>query len=155
MEIIKIDCYKENLKVLLPETYKILKQSKLFVHPIVDKIILTGSRGLRYNYKRESDIDLSLIIERNIKDYELLKTIFNITMDNWCGNVELDIAILYDKNNCNFKCLNYEYFNESICKSDGMDCFGLFKLNKGFEGFVNDIGVNLKIASPFFTIWGK
>jgi predicted nucleotidyltransferase len=52
-----------NLRQRLPETYPILAASNLSVHPVVRRVVLSGSRGLRGGYRPDSDIDLSLLVD--------------------------------------------------------------------------------------------
>ncbi|RKD32454.1 hypothetical protein [Thermohalobacter berrensis] len=156
-EIIKIN---EEIKDRLPKTYEILKNSNLTVHPYVYKVILTGSRGLRGNYRDNSDIDLSLLVDiNNIKPNEneedILKDVINITISNWKGKVELDTAAVFDINGCNLKCFNYEIFDEKNICGDGIDCIGLYKTQKGFSGYVPKIGIDIKRVYPMITVWER
>ncbi len=63
MKNIVVDINQE-IRERLPRTYEILKESNLTVHPYVYKVILTGSRGLAGNYRKNSDIYLSLLVDR-------------------------------------------------------------------------------------------
>lgn len=78
----------EEIRERLPRTYEILKESNLTVHPFVYKVILTGSRGLAGNYREDSDIDLSLLVDRELlkiqdDDEETLKDILQVTLTYW------------------------------------------------------------------------
>lgn len=156
-EIVKIN---EEIKNRLPKTYKILKNSNLTVHPYVYKVVLTGSRGLTGNYRADSDIDLSLLVDiRKIKPTEneekVLKDVIETTMKKWKGEVELDTAAVFDINKCNLKCFNYENYDKSICCCEGIDCIGLYKLQKGFSGYVPKIGIDIKRVYPIISVWER
>jgi hypothetical protein len=55
IKTVEIKNYKPELEKELPETFELLKSSKLVVHPKVRKITLHGSRGL------SGDIVMTLI----------------------------------------------------------------------------------------------
>ncbi|EOC99677.1 hypothetical protein [Caldisalinibacter kiritimatiensis] len=155
--IIKIS---EKIKNRLPKTYEILKDSNLTVHPYVYKVILTGSRGLAGNYRPDSDIDLSLLVDikkikSNGKEEVILKEVLDTTMRKWKGKVELDTAAVFDINNCNLKCLNYEESDVKDYCSKGTDCIGLYKLQKEFSGYVSNIGIDIKWIYPLISVWER
>ncbi len=148
------------IKNLLPLTYDILNESQLIVHPYIYKIVLSGSRGLSNSYREDSDIDLSLLVDSKLLNLEpnpkkVLKEILDITLENWTSNVELDTVAVFDINHCNLKCFNYESFSENICKIGGVDCLGLYKIQKGFNGYVPKIGINIEKMSPTITVWNR
>ena len=60
---IKIIQLNERLRQLLPESYKILSEANLTVHPYVTEVLLEGSRGPSGGYRADSDIDLSLLVD--------------------------------------------------------------------------------------------
>lgn len=148
------------LKILLPEAYEILRSSQLTVHPFVYKVVLTGSRGLAGNYKEHSDIDLSLMAEidqlRNSENEEIiLNEILNTTILTWKSSVELDTAVIFDISNCKLNCFDTKYFEHRSCKENGIDCFGIYKTQKGFKGYVPKIGVDMQKVYPMITVWER
>jgi predicted nucleotidyltransferase len=159
MEGIKIEI-SEEIKKKLPNTYKILKDSGLMIHPYVYKVVLTGSRGLAGNYRKDSDIDLSLLLDTmNLKSNEgeekVLKKVLEITLSNWKSEIELDTAVVFDICNCQLSCFNCETSKEKLCKEKGIDCFGLYKIQKGFNGYVPKIGIDIERVYPMMTVYER
>lgn len=157
MENLKIEI-NNLIKEKLPETYRILESSNLIVHPYVYKIVLTGSRGLAGNYREDSDIDLSLLVEgiklKNEADEEmLLKKILNITLSAWKSSVELDTVVIFDISSCGLNCFDSKTFEDRTCKEKGIDCLGLYKIQKGFVGYVPKVGVDIQKVYPMITVW--
>lgn len=155
-----IDTINEDIKNLLPTTYNILNESNLTVHPSVYKIILSGSRGLSNCFRENSDIDLSLLVDSKFLNEEsnpekLLREILDITLMNWKSKVELDTVAVFDINNCNLKCFDYESYPDKLCKMGHIDCLGLYKTQKGFHGYVPKIGINIKLIHPIITVWER
>lgn len=154
---IQIDSEIENL---LPTTYKILQSAQLTVHPYVYKVILSGSRGLAGNFKDDSDIDLSLLVENdrfhNAEDKEkVLREILDTTLQAWKSTVELDTVAVFNINNCGLECFDSISFNHTSCKETGIDCMGLYKTQKGFNGFVPKIGIDIRKICPTVTVWER
>lgn len=153
-------CIKENIKNLLPITYDILSEANLVVHPYVYKIALSGSRGLSNCFREESDIDLSLLVDSQLLDCEankeeVLKEILDVTLNNWKSSVELDTVAVFDICSCNLNCFNYESYSDKTCKDGGIDCLGLYKIQKGFCGLVPKIGVSINLIHPIITVWER
>jgi hypothetical protein len=150
----------ESIKKLLPVTYEILKEANLNVHPYVYKIVLSGSRGLSNSFRENSDIDLSLLadiknFDSQMNQEQIFKEILNVTINNWKSRIELDTVVVFDICNCNLDCFNHEYFYDGICKKGGIDCMGLYKIQKGFNGFVPKMGVSIKLIHPVITLWER
>ncbi|MCP3944104.1 MAG: nucleotidyltransferase domain-containing protein [Desulfobacteraceae bacterium] len=121
------------------ETDKILKNSNLIIHEAVSKVIIEGSRGLRNNPRKDSDIDLSLILDDEYKPTDTLcREILETSLNSWRGIIELDTALVFDKKNCKLKSHEHQEYNPNLC-SHKMDCFGIYKIQKGFNGFVPDL----------------
>jgi hypothetical protein len=144
----------------LPKTYEILINSGLIIHPYVYKVVLTGSRGLANNYREDSDIDLSLLFEtRNLKAEEdqenVLKDILKITLSSWSSVVELDTAVVFDICNCQLSCFDCETSKQRHCKTKGIDCIGLYKIQKGFHGYVPKIRINIERVYPMITVYKR
>ncbi len=149
--------FEPRLVTSLPETYALLLSSNLTVHPLVSRLILHGSRGLAGGYRPDSDVDLSLIIERpqgsdlEQQFAEVLKT----TLNRWTGAIELDLAVVFDIRACGLKCFDQCAWSEQTCKLGGVDCFGLYKTQKGFSGLVVDAGIQVKLMYPCLKIWQR
>jgi hypothetical protein len=144
----------------LPETYALLQASNLTIHPQVFRITLHGSRGPAGGYRPDSDIDLCLLVNtRGVNDKlelgGLLEEALQTTLVNWQGPVEADLAAVYDRQGCGLKCFECETFDESECSTVGTDCFGLYKVQKGFSGFVVNAGVRVRRMLPCLKIWER
>ena len=144
----------------LPQTYEILTNSGLMVHPDVYKVILTGSRGLAGNFREDSDVDLSLLLDkRDLKSKEEEETLFQnvllITLSSWKSPIELDTVVVYDIGNCNLSCFDWETSKEKRCQGKGIDCFGLYKIQKGFRGYVPKIGIDIERIYPIMAVYER
>jgi hypothetical protein len=156
--MIKVLEFESRFVSLLPETHALLTFSNLTVHPAVSRIILHGSRGPARKSRPDSDIDLSLIVEPEPtqEDREsFLEQIFNVTKLAWRGPVELDLAVVFNIQRCELNCFDQIVWTEQICKLGGVDCFGLYKIGKGFNGLVRDAGIQVKLMYPCIKIWQR
>lgn len=140
----------------LPETFAILGSANLTVHEHVSRIVLHGSRGLKNRFRADSDIDLSLITDLSAgTDVNLLHEIFNITMANWKSEISLDLAVVFEVKRCNLYCFEHNEWSDGICSIGGVDCFGLYKIGKGFNGIVREAGVQVRLMYPCLKIWER
>jgi len=58
-----------------------------------------GSRGLLGGFHSKSDIDLGFILHPDIEpDEDTCRKVNKLTLSKWTGKVELDTAIVFDKN---------------------------------------------------------
>lgn len=157
--MVKITSFQPQLASLLPETYTLLASSNLTVHPAVSRIVLHGSRGLANNYRVDSDIDLSLIVDMQPGpgqvDLQLLHDAWNETLSHWNSDVELDLALVFEIEKCGLKCFDQADWDSQSCSSGGKDCFGLFKLTKGFSGLVTNAGIQVRLMMPCLKIWER
>ena len=156
--MIKVLEFEKRFASLLPETHELLNFSNLTVHPAVSRIILHGSRGPARKSRPNSDIDLSLIIEPEPAQADpewFLEQIFNATKLSWRGFVELDLAVIFDLQKCELECFNQIVWADQICKLGGVDCFGLYKIGKGFNGLVREAGIEVKRMYPCIKIWQR
>lgn len=147
--------FHPHLAVLLPQTYAILKSANLTVHASVTRIILHGSRGPANCHRGDSDIDLSLIVDVPPDDVDLLRDIYETTCRHWKSSIELDLAVVFDQRQCGLKCFDEAAWNAHLCKIGGTDCFGLYKIGKGFNGLVTNAGVQVKRMYPCLKIWAR
>ncbi|MBN2321732.1 MAG: hypothetical protein JXR49_21815 [Acidobacteria bacterium] len=137
------------------ETEKILKESNLVVHSSITRIVLMGSRGLLGGFRQDSDIDLGFILHPDLEPREsLCRKANELSLSHWTGSVALDTAIVFDKMGCGLPCFEKQEYNPELCNY-GKDCIGLFKIQKGFSGFVPDIGLEVKNIYPILIIWEK
>lgn len=155
--MIQIPEFEKRFASLLRDTHSLLISSNLTVHPAVSRVILHGSRGPANKYRLESDIDLSLIVEpgRSQPDEPLLHHIFDTTKNSWQGKVDLDLAVIFDVRQCGLVCFDHIQWTDSICTQGGVDCFGLYKIGKGFNGLVKDAGIQVKLMYPCIKIWQR
>jgi hypothetical protein len=159
MEIKIIEVNKQ-IRELLPETYKILTEANLTVHPYVYEVLLEGSRGPANCYRADSDIDLSLLVDtemlhRAADEEGTLREIIGTTLNNWEGPVELDTAAVFDIHHCRLHCLTADFSLNSICPDKGADCLGIYKTQRGFNGYVPKFGVRIDRIHPLMTVWKR
>lgn len=160
MEPIKILEFESELGSRLPETCAFLKAANLVVHPSVERIVLHGSRGPAGGYRPGSDLDLSLVVDPPIftctsEIEKHLYSIFETTQGAWQSDVELDLAIVFDVRHCGLICFNQTRWDENPCTVGGVDCFGLYKVQKGFNGLVFNAGIMVKKMYPCLRIWQR
>jgi len=156
----KITEFDEQVPTLLPVTHALLKSANLTVHNKVTQITLHGSRGLAGCYRPDSDLDLSLIVDTgnytSAPELEsLLQSVLQTTVDNWQGDIELDLAIVFDVRGCGLKCFDQIAFDPQSCPHGGVECFGLYKKGKGFDGIVTSAGMKVKLIYPCISIWKR
>jgi hypothetical protein len=135
-----------------------LQSVYLVVHDSVSRVILHGSRGLKGEAGINSDIDLSLLVDfgafstRSDKA-ALLAEIAETTLGQWQGPVELDLATIFEARNCGLKCFDQEVWDAQFCKEGGVDCFGLYKTQRSYNGLVINAGVQVQLMYPCLIIW--
>ena len=149
----------DSLRALLPETYGILHASNLTVHDSVNAVVLSGSRGPKGGYRSDSDVDLTLLIDtkylREAADQDLLlHETLATTLHCWRATVVLDTAAAFEKSNCALKCF-YCRYDELGCSLERPDCFGVYKTQKGFDGTVPEIGLQISKVHPLICIWDR
>jgi len=156
----EISDFAQELRDNLPETYRLLKEANLKVHPNVRRITLHGSRGPAGGYHDNSDIDLSLVTDIDNTELpeeelgHLLKSVLLTTLENTRCPVELDAAAIFDRNGCGLSCFNVSNYDELRCEKEAKGCMGIYKIQKGFDGFVPPI-VQVSGMYPFLTIWNR
>ena len=139
-----------------------MQAANLIVHDGVRQIVLSGSRGLAGGHRPDSDIDLSLIVDSDQLPPDdparenFLRAVVQTTLDNWQGVVELDTAAVFDRGDCcGLRCLAVSTGDESILQGRGIDCFGVYKIQRGFTGYVPPVGVDVRRMYPIITIWRR
>lgn len=144
----------------LPDTYALLQTANLVVHPAVARIVLHGSRGLAGGARPDSDIDLSLIVDLpaglGAAELEpLLHAVLATTLQAWQAETEPDLAVVFETHACGLHCFTRVNWQDEYCSIGGRDCFGLYKVQKGFDGFVANAGVEVRRMVPCLEIWRR
>jgi len=152
--------YNPVLQSRLPETYLLLRQGQLKVHPAVSRAVLHGSRGPLGGQKPDSDVDISLVVDVPLADREtlavLLQDVIDTSLREWRGPVELDLAAVFDNRGCGLTCFDVESWSgQKSCAKGGTDCFGLYKSQRGFRGFVENFGIQVRLMQPCLKIWER
>jgi hypothetical protein len=160
MDPIRVIEFTHEFEETLPDAQALLRSANLIIHPGVSRIILHGSRGLAGGYRPDSDIDLSLIVDQfplaTLPEKELLlHDILETTLMNWHTAIEPDLAVIFDIQNCAMHCFEHTHWEAGICTRGGVDCFGLYKEQKGFHGLVTHAGVEVKRMYPCMKIWQR
>ena len=149
--------FEPHLANWCPETARLLHNAAFTVHPRVTAITLHGSRGPRGDYRPDSDVDMCLIVgtegvtERS-ELAALLRSVLDTTLTHWRGAVEADLAAAYDRQGCGLYCFERLIWDQAGCTVGGQDCFGLYKIQRGYDGFVEQ-GVELPKMFPCLVIW--
>ncbi|KPL91541.1 nucleotidyltransferase domain-containing protein [Levilinea saccharolytica] len=144
----------------LPDTHALLQAAHLVIHPNVVRIVLHGSRGLAGRARPDSDIDLSLIVDLpanlEVTQFEpFLREVFETTFNAWHSEVEPDLAVIFETRPCGLLCFTRENWQDGLCCIGGLDCFGLYKVQKGFNGLVTNAGIQVKRMYPCLEIWRR
>jgi hypothetical protein len=147
-----------DLRTLLPATCDILRSGNLVVHDAIYCVAVEGSRGLRGGFRSDSDVDLSLLVSsQGLEAAEnkdaFLREVVTTTLDSWRSACELDAAVVFDKMGCGLMCFGVRTFAELTCKRIRPDCIGVYKIQKGFDGFVPDIGLRVERLFPILPVW--
>ncbi len=156
----KVVQFESQFASSLPATYALLTASNLTVHESVSRVTLHGSRGLAGGYRPDSDIDLSLIVETGQVSAQshleaLLQDVWATILGNWQSPIEADVAVVFDVRGCGLKCFDQTAWDDQLCQQSAVDCFGLYKAQKGFSGIVTHSGVQVKRMYPCLTIWRR
>jgi hypothetical protein len=124
------------LEALLPTTGAILRAGGLALHPAVERVVVSGSRGPGGRPRPDSDVDLSLIVARSAlpaseaERGHLLREVLEATLSTWHGSVECDLAAIYDLRFCGLRCLEGQRDTPPTCASGEPCRFGIYKLQK-------------------------
>jgi len=157
--LLAVTSFEPQLAALCPETARLLQNAAFTVHPRVTAITLHGSRGPRGGYRPDSDVDMCLIVEPTGESERselaaLLRAVLEPTLAHWQGVVEADLAAAYDRQGCGLSCFEQATWDQVACTIGGQDCFGLYKIQRGYDGFVEQ-GVELPKMFPCVVIWRK
>jgi hypothetical protein len=154
------DDLSATLRQKLPGSHEILAASNLSVHDAVYAVVLSGSRGLRGGYRSDSDIDLSLLVDsqallETADRGTLLREVVDLTLSSWTSRVELDMAAVFDRRGCGLRCFSWVEHRPGACPSEALDCFGVYKTQKGFHGFVPSMGLSIERVCPMLLVWRR
>jgi hypothetical protein len=153
--------FSPELERRLPATHALLLESYLVVHPAVERVTLEGSRGLGGHPRPDSDVDLSLLVERGALPAEepareaLLRAVLTTTLESWRGPVECDLAAIYDERGCGLGCFAGERYRAPECPAGGACRFGIYKVQRGMDGYVPWEIIRLDMLYPLLEIWGR
>jgi hypothetical protein len=145
----------------LPDAHALLREGGLVVHPAVAQVVLHGSRGLAGGARADSDVDVSLVVDAppmaRGELATLLAQVIAVTVDAWRGRVELDAVAVFDLRGCGLGCFDVEAWGEDeVCPfGSGRDCFGAYKVQRGFDGFVENAGIEVRRMQPSMAVWRR
>jgi hypothetical protein len=145
----------------LPATHALLLASNLVVHPAVERVTLEGSRGLGGHPRPDSDVDLSLVVDWRALPAEeraretLLRIVLATTLDSWRGPVECDLAAIEDERGCGLRCFAGERYQVPECPAGGACRFGIYKVQRGFNGYVPWGSIRVELLYPLLEIWRR
>jgi hypothetical protein len=160
MEYLEIREFTPELKKKLPETYGILESSVIRINPHVKKITLHGSRGSAGKFRANSDLDLCLVTDIDIRLIPeehldtLLRRVLLTTLKNSQCPVELDVAAVFDQVGCGLRCFYIEKYKKLKCRNDSDGCMGVYKLQQGWKGILPPI-TKVEKMYPYSTIWQR
>jgi len=160
MNLMKVVDFEPKLASSFAATHALLVSANFVLHPTVSRVVLHGSRGPAGGYRPDSDIDLSLSVDvppctMQSQLQVLLHDVLETTLNHWQSTIEADLAAVFDARDCGLKCFERTFWDENSCSSGGVDCFGLYKIQRGFNGFVANAGVQVKRMYPCLRIWER
>lgn len=142
------------------EACAFLRAGGLSLHPRVQRVVLHGSRAPGGSPRADSDIDLSLLVsfggrESPAERLRLLAEVNDDALGCWSGPVALDLAVVFDQRGCGLICFGWSAWQAQPSCSGGVDCFSLYKRQKGFHGLVQNAGIQVERMFPCLLIWQK
>jgi hypothetical protein len=157
----RANAFEPEFAARLRESHDLICAAKLTLHPSVKYVTLHGSRGPAGGAQAGSDVDLCLHTNLSVKDHSLTSlesTLYEVaqtTLTHWRGPVSLDLAVMFD-----VKPAGQSWFEESrddaaTATRHGLEGFGLYKVQKGFTGFVPSGALTLDKMTPFLVIWRR
>ena len=159
--MLTINEFLPDLVDLLPETQAILADANLTVHDAVIGVNLAGSRGLAGGYRPDSDVDLTLIVDAG--SCPLANRIARIGCATCCGRRSMRGAARSISTRRRFSIrataagcaalISASGTTRSL-RGRGIDCFGIYKIQRGFDGYVTQ-GVELARMYPMLPIWRR
>jgi hypothetical protein len=74
--------------------------------------------------------------------------VLEVTQAHWSSPIELDLAVAFDVRGCGLKCFEQTEYRASARPHGGLDCLGLYKKQKGCDGFVAGAGLQVARIYP-------
>jgi hypothetical protein len=145
----------------LPETHTLLTAANLVVHDGVSRVTLHGSRGMAGGYRPGSDVDLSLLIDAGClpppgpAQAAYLREVLQTTLDHWRDPAEADLAALFATRANGLALFDLTHYDPQRCPDEAKSGFGLFKVQKGFDGYVSTEMLDLEKMYPCVTVWRR
>ena len=124
-------------------------------------MVLHGTRGIKGGARPDSDVDLSLVVDAPGMERAALATllgqVIGVTFDAWRGPVELDLVAVFDVRGCGLGCFDVAAWGQDeVCPfGSGRDCFGAYKVQRGFDGFVENAGIEVRLMQPSVMVWWR
>ncbi|MFV9506116.1 MAG: hypothetical protein AB4911_16315 [Oscillochloridaceae bacterium umkhey_bin13] len=109
----------------------------------------------------DSDLDLSLIVAASaLPDddparEQVLRAVIETTLTAWRGTVACDLAAIFAMRRCDLHCFAGIVTTPPVCPDDAGCRFGIYKLQKGFEGYVAWDGIVPERIYPLLEIWRR
>jgi hypothetical protein len=156
-----LTAFTSGLERRLPRTHELLRTARLTLHPAVERVVLSGSRGIGGRPRPDSDLDLSLVVARDALPAgepareQLLRVVLGTTLSAWDGAVECDLAAVYDERGCGLRCLAAQLDAPPLCPYGDGCRFGIYKLQRGFAGYVPWTLIELRRLYPVLEIWRR
>lgn len=76
-----------------------------------------------------------------------------MTLSKRKSEIELDLAIIFLLRACDLTCFLVIHYDPFLFTIGGKDCFGIYKILKGFSRFVLNANVQVRKIYPLITIW--
>lgn len=158
--MVDVTQFESDFASALPQTCELLRRGHLVVDPRVKRIILHGSRGLRGGCRPDSDVDLTLVVddsgvEEGYEHEALMKAVLEETLQNWKGDVKLDVEAVFDLHGCRMPCLANPKVNTRKCPYKGIDCIGVYRMHGDRAGYVVRAGHQVDKMRPCILIWER
>jgi hypothetical protein len=83
-----------------------------------------------------------------------LKEVLLTTFEKSECPVELDLAAIFDRKNCKLACFDVDDYRQLLCPEAGPGCMGIYKIQKGFQGFVPPV-FEVQKMYPLLTLWKR
>ena len=153
--------FTHSLEHLLPQPPPLLGGAALPPPPAGEGGVLSvpGPGGGRP--RPDSDVDLSLVVAPNSLPgseparEQLLRAVLVASLSTWSGAVECDLAAVFDTRGCGLRCLAGQLDAPPTCAHQGGCRFGIYKLQKGFAGYIPWSMIELGRMYPVLEIWRR
>lgn len=157
----RASAFEPEFGALLPETHDLICAAKLTLHPAVTFVTLHGSRSLDGSPRPDSDVDLCLHTDLTAADHTLasleatLYEVIQTTLTHWRGAVPVDLSAAFDVQPGGQAWFTTTQRDAAAAPRRLLEGFGLYKLQKGFEGFVPSRILTLDQMLPSLVIWRR